>query len=353
MTEKNKVKQKIKYRSTWECPSNIALIKYWGKKAPQLPLNPSVSFSLKNAKTETSVEITRSSAPKTEFFFEEKLSSFSDRIQKYIEVLAKNEKWLNNFSFRIESSNTFPHSAGIASSASAFGALALCLADLKKQVTGENVETQNFFKQASEWARLGSGSACRSVFPQFAVWGEFGEIPETSNYHAISLLGNIHPDYFTLHDAILLVDSAKKKVSSSAGHQLMNDHPFREARIRQANNHTRKILEAMKNGDHHRFFAIAEKEALSLHSMMMTSEPPYLLLHPNSLAIIRKIQDFRQQTGLPVGFTIDAGPNIHFLYFEKDKNEVRKFIENELLQHTENKSWLDDQIGSGPKKLSK
>ena len=347
------MEQKNKYFSAWECPSNIALVKYWGKKAPQLPLNPSVSFSLKNAKTETSVEITRSDASKIEFFFEGKLSSFSDRIRKYVELLAKSEKWLNNFSFRIESSNTFPHSAGIASSASAFGALALCLADLKKQVTGEKVETQNFFKQASKWARIGSGSACRSVYPQLAVWGEFAEITETSNYQATPLSKNIHPDYFTLHDAILLVDSATKKVSSSAGHQLMNDHPFREARIKQANNHTRNILEAMKTGDHHRFFAIAEKEALSLHAMMMTSEPPYLLLHPNSLAIIQKIQDFRQQTGLPLGFTIDAGPNIHLLYFEKDKNEVHNFIENELLSLTENKNWLDDQIGSGPKILKK
>ena len=347
------MEQENKYYSVWECPSNIALVKYWGKKTPQIPLNPSVSFSLKNAKTETSVEITRSDASKIDFLFDGKLSSFSERIQKYLDVLVKNEKWLNDFSFRIESSNTFPHSAGIASSASAFGALALCLADLKKQVTGEKVETQNFFKQASEWARLGSGSACRSVYPQFAVWGEFDDLHDSSNRFAIPISENIHPDYFTLHDAILLVDSAKKKVSSSAGHQLMNNHPFAEARIKQANNHTREMLEAMRTGNHERFFRIAEKEALSLHSMMMTSEPPYLLLHPNSLAIIRKIQDFRSQTKLQVGFTIDAGPNIHFLSFEKDKNEVRKFIGNELLPHTENNNWLDDQIGSGPKKLEK
>lgn len=346
------MKQKNKYRNAWECPSNIALVKYWGKKAPQLPLNPSVSFSLKNAKTETSVEITPDNSRKIEFIFEGKRSAFSERIHKYIDLLATNEKWLKDFSFRIDSSNTFPHSAGIASSASAFGALALCLADLKKQVTAEKVETQSFFMQASEWARLGSGSACRSVYPQFAVWGEFDETPGSSNHFAIPISENIHPDYFTLHDAILLIDSAKKQVSSSAGHQLMNDHPFRKARIEQANNHTHEILEAMKTGDHDRFFAIAEKEALSLHSMMMTSEPPYLLLHPNSLAIIRKIQDFRQQTNLPVGFTIDAGPNIHFLYFERDKKEVQQFIENELLPLTENRNWLDDQIGSGPKKLS-
>jgi diphosphomevalonate decarboxylase len=346
------VEQKDKYRSEWECPSNIALVNYWGKISPQLPLNPSVSFSLKNAKTKTSVEITRSSSQKFEFFFEGKPSAFSERIQKYIEKLATNEKWLNEFSFRIESNNTFPHSAGIASSASAFGALALCLADLKKQVTNEKAVSQNFLKKASEWARLGSGSACRSVYPQFAVWGKFNKMPGTSNNHAVPFSENIHPDYFTLLDAILLVDSAKKKVSSSAGHQLMNNHPFREARIKQANNHTHEILEAMKSGDHEHFFKIAEKEALSLHSMMMNSEPSFLLLHPNSLAIIKKIQDFRRQTNRQIGFTIDAGPNIHLLYFEKDKKRVHRFIKNELLELTENKSWLDDQIGDGPKKLN-
>jgi len=320
------VEQKKTYRATWECPSNIALVKYWGKKTPQLPLNPSVSFSLKNAKTETSIEITQSGEREIKFLFEGKPSAFANRIKKYLDVLGNDEKWLHDFSFRIESSNTFPHSAGIASSASAFGALALCLADLKKQITGEKVETQNFFKQVSAWARMGSGSACRSVFPQFAIWGESAEIEGTSNYHAIPVSENIHPDYLTLHDAILLVDSAKKRVSSSAGHQLMNDHPFREARIKQAKQHTSKIMKAMKTGNHKLFFSIAEKEALSLHSMMMTSEPPYLLLHPNSLSIMQKIQNFRNQTGLEVGFTIDAGPNIHFLYFEKDKNEVHRFI---------------------------
>jgi len=345
------VKQKNKYRSEWECPSNIALIKYWGKKTPQLPLNPSVSFSLQNAKTKTSIEIPQSNNRKVEFIFEGKSSAFGERIRNYFDVLAKDEKWLNDFSFHIESSNTFPHSAGIASSASAFGALALCLTDLKNQVEENEVSTSNFFSKASELARLGSGSACRSVYPQFAIWGEFAEISGTSNHHAVPVSENIHADYFTLHDAILLVDSTKKKVSSSAGHQLMNDHPFREARIKQANNHTHEILQAMKTGDHEQFFKITEKEALSLHSMMMTSEPPYLLLHPNSLAIIRKIQDFRRQTNLPVGFTIDAGPNIHFLYFEKDKNEVHRFIKNELMKFTENGNWLDDQIGNGPKKL--
>ncbi len=344
------MKQQKTFQASWECPSNIALIKYWGKRAPQLPLNPSVSFSLKEARTKTSVEIIPSGKRKVSFLFEGKPSGFADRIEKYLAGLADQETWLNDYSFEIESSNTFPHSTGIASSASAFGALALCLADLKNQITGTNLIAPEFFNHASAWARMGSGSACRSVYPHFAIWGDSREIDGASNFYAVPLSENIHPDYFSLHDAILLVDSAKKKVSSSAGHKLMHNHPFKDARIKQAIDHTGALLQAMKTGDHEQFFTIVEKEALSLHSMMLTSEPSFILLHPNSLAIIQKIRDFRQKTGLPVGFTIDAGPNIHFLYFEKDKKKIHTFIDAELKQFTENNSWLDDQIGDGPKK---
>jgi len=95
---------------------------------------------------------------------------------------------------------------------------------------------------------------------------------------------------------------------------------------------------------------LVEKEALGLHALMMTSDPYFILLHPKSLEIIKKIRQFRQQTGLAVGFTIDAGPNIHLLYFSYDEQKIHQFIENELLDLTAGR-WLDDRIGDGPKKL--
>ena len=343
--------KKSEYRALWECPSNIALVKYWGKKPAQLPLTPSFSFSLKKARTTTGVRLQPSSKRKVEFLFEGKPSPFASRVEKYLASMSLEHDWVNDYSFFIESNNTFPHSTGIASSASAFGALALCLVDLKQQVGGKEFTNQQFLQKASRWARLGSGSACRSVFPSFALWGRLPGFPQSTDCNAIPVTDRFHPDYFLLHDAVLLVDSTKKQVSSSAGHELMNGHIFKDSRIAQANNHLIELMKVMKKGDHERFFNIIENEALSLHAMMMTSDPSFILLHPGSLAVIRKIREFRQQTGIAIGFTIDAGPNIHLLYFGYDKQKVHQFIEMELLQLTEEGKWLDDCIGDGPVKL--
>ena len=339
------------YRASWECPSNIALVKYWGKKSAQLPMNPSFSFSLKKARTRTTVHLKAAQKRTVEFLFEDRPSPFSKRIENYLSGMSIEHDWLNNFSFVIESSNTFPHSTGIASSASAFGALGLCLVDLKQQVTGRKFTDQQFLQKASRWARMGSGSACRSVFPSFALWGRLAGFPSSTDCNAIPINDSIHSDYYLLHDAVLLVDSSQKKVSSSDGHELMNEHVFKDTRIAQANLNLQELLVVMKAGDHPRFFDLVEKEALSLHAMMMTSDPSFILLHPNSLEVIKKIRDFRQQTGLAIGFTIDAGPNIHLLYFGYDKNKVHRFIEDELLDLTEGGKWLDDRIGDGPIKL--
>jgi len=98
--------------------------------------------------------------------------------------------------------------------------------------------------------------------------------------------------------------------------------------------------------------AIVENEALSLHAMMMTSNPSFLLLKPNSLELINRIRRFREKTQIPVCLTIDAGPNIHLLYFQENEMDVKAFIERELIAFCETGKWIDDQIGSGPERLS-
>ncbi|HKJ41913.1 MAG TPA: diphosphomevalonate decarboxylase [Sunxiuqinia sp.] len=343
--------KKSEYRASWECPSNIAMVKYWGKKPAQLPMNPSLSFSLKKARTTTTVELQTAPKRTVEFLFEGQPSPFVKRIENYLSTMSIEHNWLNNFSFNIESSNTFPHSAGIASSASAFGALALCLNDIKQQVLSRQFTETQFLQKASRWARMGSGSACRSIYPGFALWGRMNGFPNSTDCNAIAVDEQFHSDYYLFHDAVLMVDSGTKQVSSSAGHNLMNSHPFKDARIAQASMDLQELIKAMKAGDHTRFFELVEREALSLHAMMMTSDPSYLLLHPNSLKVVKKIQAFRQQTGLAVGFTIDAGPNIHLLYFGYDKSKVHAFIETELMDLLEDGKWLDDRIGDGPIKL--
>ncbi len=336
---------------SWRCPSNIALVKYWGKRHFQLPENPSLSFSLKDSLTETSVEIIPGGTGKINFSFEGDTSSFSKRVEAFLDLLLPEISWGSKVDFYIESKNTFPHSAGIASSASAFGSLALCLADLNKQVNKTDQSLDGFQSVASRWARLGSGSASRSVYGGFSLWGRTNLFESATDEKAIQLNEVIHPDYKELKDTVLLVSSGEKSISSSEGHKLMETNPFRRSRIAQAHEHLNALYLALLTGDKKQFLEIAEAEALSLHAMMMTSNPPFILLKPNSLEIIQRIKFFRERTEIPVGYTIDAGPNIHLLYFLENKTEVQTFIKRELLNFCENRRYIDDGIGDGPMKI--
>jgi diphosphomevalonate decarboxylase len=340
--------QKIMHWSKWKCPSNIALVKYWGKRDFQKPMNPSLSFVLHNAYTETSVEIHKAGDQKVEFYFEDFASPFGKRIENYLEQVSSELHWVKNYNFRIHSHNSFPHSAGIASSASSFGALALCLTELDFVHSGKETNSSEFWQKASELARMGSGSACRSVYQGFSIWGQTQLFESCSDEHAIPLANGVHPIFSGLRDAILMVDSGTKAVSSSVGHGLMDEHHYQRSRIAQAHENINELYLALISGDQEKFIEVVENEALSLHAMMMTSNPSFLLLKPNSLELINRIRHFRDKSQIPVCFTIDAGPNIHLLYFQENVPEVKAFIERELLAFCENGKWIDDQIGKGP-----
>jgi diphosphomevalonate decarboxylase len=105
---------------------------------------------------------------------------------------------------------------------------------------------------------------------------------------------------------------------------------------------------ALKNGDLDTFIQITELEAMTLHALMMSSSPYFLLLEPNTITLIRKIRSFRENTNIPVCFTLDAGPNIHLLYPEAHQEKVHDFIHNELSAYCEQNKWIADQVGNGP-----
>ena len=328
----------------WESPSNIALVKYWGKHGVQLPNNPSISFTLNNSKSITSVELIAKQAKKVEFFFENKLNKdFGLRIEKYLNNISAELPFINDYSFIIRSTNTFPHSTGIASSASAFSALAMCLIDFDSQINN----TELSFEKASYFARLGSGSACRSVYGGVAMWGKSQDIDNSANEFAISLNNEINPVFKTYHDDIVIVDADKKSVSSSAGHKLMDTNPYSTEKYNQAYVNTKLLYSSLKSNDIQEFIRIVELEALSLHSMMMISNPSFILIKPETLNIINKIREFRNDTNIPVCFTLDAGPNIHILYPDKNKTEVQKFISSEMNKFR----IINDFVGSGALKL--
>jgi diphosphomevalonate decarboxylase len=262
-----------------------------------------------------------------------------------LQLLGDDCRFWKAYSLRISSSNTFPHSAGIASSASGMAALALCLLDLEYRYR-EQERPANFFQIASRWARLGSGSACRSLYGGFVSWGKAAGL-NSSLEEGAPLPFEVHPVFQGIKDTILLVDQAEKKVSSTVGHGLMVKHWFAERRFLQAENQIQRLLTILQDGDTEGFVELTEAEALSLHAMMMTSASNYLLMRPNTVAAIEEIRSFRKQTGLPVCFTLDAGPNVHVLYPHSIENRVQEFLKNLSTQYCQGKQ-LNDSMGEGP-----
>jgi diphosphomevalonate decarboxylase len=161
---------------------------------------------------------------------------------------------------------------------------------------------------------LASGSASRSLYDGWVTWGKVDGIADTSDLHASPYKGPVNAMFSEMGDAILIVSSEKKALSSTLGHRLMDAHPFADARYQQARNNLGELMSVLKTNDFERFASIVEQEALTLHGLLMTSSEKGLLLQPNSVRMIQAIRQAREYQGIPVCFTIDAGPNIHLLY---------------------------------------
>jgi diphosphomevalonate decarboxylase len=343
-------------KAAWESPSNIAIIKYWGKLEGQIPANPSISMTLHKAYTRTCLEVTeRKTEPgmvELEFRFEGKPNDkFREKLEKYLAGLLPDFPELAEVRLEAESMNTFPHSSGIASSASGMSAFALCLAEVMYGQSEAAMAGPHFLREASRLSRLASGSACRSVYGGFTVWGKHPEVTGSSDEYAIPLPTGINEDFLDLRDAILLVSRKEKSVSSRAGHSLMNGNPFAPERYKMAGRNASSLVHALAAGDWNRFVELTEMEALVLHSLMMSSNPSFILFEPNTIQIVKAIRSFRHETGIPVCFTLDAGPNVHLLYPGRHRQRVVDWIRSELSGSCQDHQWIDDEIGNGPKRI--
>jgi diphosphomevalonate decarboxylase len=334
----------------WSAPSNIALVKYWGKKDKQIPANPSISFTLHNCKTITKIAFAKKVNDGNfsfDLLFEGKpKEDFKPKIQKFFERIFEYCPYLKDFYFTIDTENTFPHSSGIASSASGMAALAMNIMSLEKALNPD-ISEEYFYQKASLLARLGSGSACRSIKGEVVVWGNHAEIDGSSDLFGVEFPTVIHDNFKNYQDTILLVDKGEKQVSSTVGHYLIHNHPFAERRFEQAHENLSVIKAVLENGDVEKFIQIVESEALTLHAMMMTSMPYFILMKPNTLEIINAIWKFRNDTQIPVCFTLDAGANVHVLYPHYTKGKVLEFIKNELVGYCQNGQYICDEIGHG------
>ena len=336
----------------YQAPSNIALVKYWGKHGDQLPRNPNASLTLTVARTITELawgprERADAAPVQLALYYDGRARpDFAERVRGYFARLLPVYPFLGQFAWTVRTRNTFPHGAGIASSASAMAALAACLVSLEERWFGALSEDEHR-RKASYLARLGSGSAARSVFAKAAAWGASPELAGSSDTYAVPLADRLHASFHDYRDSILIVSDAEKAVSSSAGHGLMEGQAYAKTRYELAGRRFTRLLEILRRGELDDFCELVEGDALDLHALMMQSHPPYLLLEPNTVAVVKAVRAYRRETGHPVCFTLDAGPNVHLLYPSRLDAEVTAWIDGELAPLLPG-GRIDDRVGEGP-----
>lgn len=285
--------------ATANAGANIALIKYWGVRDATLniPLNDSVSFTLDTTRTTTTVTFDPD-LPADELFIggEPAAPAATERASRHLDILR--EMAGVSWRARIVSENTFPMGAGIASSASAFAALTVAAA----AALGLSLDT----RALSRIARRGSGSAARSIEGGF-VWWHAGIDDATSYAEQIA-----PPEHWDLCDIVAVVEEGEKRVSSAQGHLLAESSPFLETRLSLVHKALPRVREAILNRDLATLGPLIETDALAMHFVMMSSQPRLFYWTGATLDILKAVERWRDE-GLPVWFTIDAGPNVHLI----------------------------------------
>jgi len=292
--------------------ANIAFIKYWGNSNDdlRLPMNGSISMTLDRLRTVTTVEFSPALAEdEIEVDGVEPSPEAKARIVAHLDRLRTLAG--EPLKARVASVNDFPTGAGLASSASGFAALTLAAsAALEMGLEGRGLSTL---------ARLGSGSATRSIWGGYVEWVA-GTTHEDSFAYEIA-----PPEHWEICDCIALVSTEAKEVASSEGHKLAKSSPLYSARLSQVEKELERVREAILIRDFDSLGSMAEREALSLHAIMMTSQPSLLYWTPATVRVMREVRHWREE-GRSVYFTIDAGPNVHLLTLPSCVEEVERAL---------------------------
>lgn len=288
---------------------NIAFIKYWGNRdaALRLPANGSLSMNLDGLSTSTSVEFKEDLFADSLFINGNAIvGSALNRVQAFLDLIR--EKAGSSFHAEVISQNNFPTGAGIASSASAFAALALAAS----RAIGLNLDEA----ELTRLARRGSGSACRSIPTGFVEWYA-GDTDKDS--YAISIAP---ADHWDLVDCITLISSQHKATGSTAGHAIAGTSPLQSARVIDAPRRLDICHRAILEKDFQTFAEIVELDSNLMHAVMMTSSPPLFYWQPESLELMILVATWRQK-GLPACYTLDAGANVHILCLADAVDELQ------------------------------
>ncbi len=318
---------------------NIAVVKYWGKRNEELmlPTNSSLSFTMdEQLKTETEVEFDKR-LERTQLFLDgrEITEEETSGVRKVFAYLR--DKYDIDFNARIISRNYFPTAAGMASSASGYAALAYAINDALQL----NLDR----KELSILARLGSGSACRSVYGGFVEWQK-GSAEDGSDSHALQIADENH--WPELRNVIAIIESEKKKISSRIGmaQTLETSELFKE-RMKGMDKKIEEMKAAVMQRDFERFTELTMEESNSLHAVMADTKPSIVYLNDISRKIISEVNLLNSQQKL-AAYTFDAGPNAHIYTLEKNVEAVKAM----LSRITGINKIIVCGVGKGPRKLS-
>lgn len=313
--------------------TNIALVKYWGKKDSKLktPLNNSISMTLDKLHTKTSIEIIDSN--EDEIIFNGKISEGSEKnkIVKFIDLI-RNDFDKKDTYFKLNTENNFPTASGLASSASGFSALAVAVS--------EALNLNLSKKELSIYARKGSGSASRSIFGGFAEW-EKGSFEDGSDSYAVQI---VDENYWDVRMLVTIVEDKKKDKSSTNGmEETVNTCPFYPAWLDTIEKDLNDVRSGILERDFEKVGQVMEQNCLKMHATMMTTKPSIIYWKPLTLEIIHKIRELREQ-GIPAYFTIDAGANVKVLCLPEYSEQIKSF----LLETNGLKGIIDCKAGSSP-----
>lgn len=296
------------YRIATSCSNaNIAFVKYWGARVPDLniPYNDSLSMNLSDATTLTTVHF--GDYPADSLTIDGRLANEAQtvRVSRHLDHLRRLAGVQDRA--RVVSRNSFPMGTGMASSAAGFAALTVAAAAALGLSLAE--------RELSALARLGSGSACRSVPGGYTLW-------RAGHDHASSYAETVAPpEHWALRDVLAVVSDEHKAVGSTQGHRRAETSPFLDARLADLPRRLARVQAALAARDMPTLGEELEAEAIALHVLAMTSRPPILYWEPATLEIMRLCPAWRAEE-IAVYFTLDAGPNVHLICEARDEAAV-------------------------------
>lgn len=297
--------------------TNIALIKYWGKKNTELiiPQNSSLSLTLDHFYTDTTVQFDKS-LDHDLFTLNDQLVD-NPKVYKFMD-LVRERAGIKTFA-RIDSINHVPSAAGLASSASAYAALAAAAS----KAAGLDLSK----KDLSRLARRGSGSASRSIYGGFVEWQQGTNDLDS---YAIPVEENLDWEIGML---VGIVNSNQKKISSRAGMQsVVETSPYYDGWVKSTNQDLKDIKKAIKNRDFQTVGEITESNALRMHALNLSARPPFNYFEPLSLAIMKEIERIRTEEKIQCYYTLDAGPNVKILCMQQDAAAIKKILSEKFKQ---------------------